>query len=72
MTVSIIHVTMFVCLWFLVRSVLSIVPQSAELFEGSLRENIDPVGEFSDADIWMVLDQVSFFLICEVDFIYFL
>jgi ABC-type transport system involved in cytochrome bd biosynthesis fused ATPase/permease subunit len=42
----------------LVRSTLSIVPQSPDLFEGTLRENIDPVGEYSDADIWIALEQV--------------
>ncbi|KAF9054330.1 multidrug resistance-associated ABC transporter [Panaeolus papilionaceus] len=40
------------------RSGLSIVPQSPDLFEGTLRENIDPVGEYSDNDIWVALDQV--------------
>jgi ATP-binding cassette, subfamily C (CFTR/MRP), member 1 len=41
-----------------VRSAISIVPQSPDLFEGTLRENIDPVGEHSDVDIWVALDQV--------------
>ncbi|KAF5388715.1 hypothetical protein D9757_004866 [Collybiopsis confluens] len=40
------------------RSSISIVPQSPDLFEGTLRENIDPVGEHSDADIWDSLAQV--------------
>ena len=40
------------------RSAISIVPQSPDLFEGTLRENIDPVEEHSDADIWNALDQV--------------
>ncbi|KAF9525987.1 multidrug resistance-associated ABC transporter [Crepidotus variabilis] len=39
------------------RNVLSIVPQSPELFEGSLRENIDPLGVYSDVDIWTALEQ---------------
>ena len=43
-----------------VRSAISIVPQSPDLFEGTLRENIDPVGEHSDVDIWIALDQVYF------------
>lgn len=43
----------------LVRSAISIVPQTPDLFEGSLRENIDPVGQYSDADIWIALGQVS-------------
>ena len=42
------------------RSAISIVPQSPDLFEGTLRENIDPVGEHSDVDIWVALDQVYF------------
>ena len=50
-----------VIIWYdcvLVRSAISIVPQSPDLFEGTLRENIDPVGEHSDVDIWIALDQV--------------
>ncbi|KAG6908348.1 hypothetical protein DXG01_005166 [Tephrocybe rancida] len=39
------------------RSNISIVPQSPDLFGGTLRENIDPVGEHSDADIWIALSQ---------------
>lgn len=42
-----------------VRSNISIVPQSPDLFEGTLRENIDPVGEHTDADIWSALSQVG-------------
>lgn len=34
------------------RGALSIIPQEATLFEGSLRTNLDPLGERSDADIW--------------------
>jgi len=40
------------------RSAMSIVPQTQDLFEGTLRDNIDPVGEHSDLDIWTALDQV--------------
>ena len=40
-----------------VRSAISIVPQSPDLFEGTVRENIDPVGEHQDADIWVALEQ---------------
>ncbi|KJA15567.1 hypothetical protein HYPSUDRAFT_48272 [Hypholoma sublateritium FD-334 SS-4] len=39
------------------RSGLSIVPQSPDLFEGTLRENIDPIGEHSDISIWIALQQ---------------
>ena len=41
-----------------VRSGISIVPQSPDLFEGTLRENIDPIGEHADVDIWIALGQV--------------
>lgn len=44
----------------LVRSALSIVPQSPDLFEGTLRDNIDPVGQYADADIWTSLEKVRF------------
>jgi len=39
------------------RSAMTIVPQSPDLFEGTMRENIDPVGEYQDADIWEALKQ---------------
>lgn len=39
------------------RSAISIVPQSPDLFEGTLRDNIDPVGEHADIDIWVALSQ---------------
>ncbi|KAH7888221.1 P-loop containing nucleoside triphosphate hydrolase protein, partial [Phlebopus sp. FC_14] len=39
------------------RSVISIVPQSPDMFEGTLRENIDPLGEHQDVDIWMALEH---------------
>ncbi|KAG0695819.1 P-loop containing nucleoside triphosphate hydrolase protein [Suillus ampliporus] len=39
------------------RSAISIVPQNPDLFEGTLRENIDPVGEYQDVDIWTALEH---------------
>ncbi|EPQ56430.1 multidrug resistance-associated ABC transporter [Gloeophyllum trabeum ATCC 11539] len=39
------------------RSSISIVPQSPDLFEGTMRENIDPTGAHQDADIWVALTQ---------------
>ena len=39
------------------RSVVSIIPQDPQLFEGSLRANIDPTNQASDADIWQALSQ---------------
>jgi hypothetical protein len=41
------------------RSAMTIVPQSPDLFEGTMRENIDPVGEYHDTDIWEALKQVK-------------
>ncbi|KAG7393122.1 hypothetical protein PHYPSEUDO_012458 [Phytophthora pseudosyringae] len=40
------------------RRSLAIIPQDPVLFSGPLRENLDPFGEYSDADIWTVLKQV--------------
>ncbi|PFH45503.1 hypothetical protein AMATHDRAFT_82867 [Amanita thiersii Skay4041] len=39
------------------RSAISIVPQTPDLFEGTLRENIDPLGQYTDLDIWSSLEQ---------------
>ncbi|WWD18144.1 hypothetical protein CI109_102593 [Kwoniella shandongensis] len=39
------------------RSVVSIIPQDPQLFEGSLRTNVDPTNASSDADIWQALTQ---------------
>ncbi|KZP22608.1 P-loop containing nucleoside triphosphate hydrolase protein [Athelia psychrophila] len=41
------------------RGSLSIVPQFPDLFEGTLRENIDPVTEYADVDVWAALSQAS-------------
>jgi ATP-binding cassette subfamily C (CFTR/MRP) protein 1 len=43
-----------------VRSRITIVPQSAELYSGSIRELVDPLQAYQDADIWMALGQVKF------------
>jgi ABC-type multidrug transport system fused ATPase/permease subunit len=40
------------------RRNLAIIPQDPVMFSGSLRENLDPFGEYSDAAIWAVLQQV--------------
>ncbi|THH32362.1 hypothetical protein EUX98_g1802 [Antrodiella citrinella] len=42
---------------FDLRSAISIVPQSPDMFEGSIRENIDPTGAYQDAEIWVALEH---------------
>ncbi|EEE65131.1 hypothetical protein OsJ_20202 [Oryza sativa Japonica Group] len=39
------------------RSRLGIIPQDPTLFQGTLRYNLDPLGQFSDQQIWEVLDK---------------
>lgn len=36
------------------RSRFGIIPQEPVLFEGTIRSNIDPIGQHSDAEIWQV------------------
>ncbi|KAG6602878.1 ATP-binding Cassette (ABC) Superfamily [Phytophthora cinnamomi] len=40
------------------RRSLAIIPQDPVLFSGPLRDNLDPFDEYSDSDIWTVLQQV--------------
>ena len=42
---------------FCYRSRLAIIPQDPFLFSGTVRENLDPSGRFSDAELWSVLDK---------------
>ncbi|CEQ40462.1 SPOSA6832_02085, partial [Sporobolomyces salmonicolor] len=39
------------------RSRLSIIPQDSQCFEGTLRANLDPSGQSSDAQLWAALEQ---------------
>ena len=41
------------------RSRLSIIPQDATLFYGSLRANLDPFEQYSDAELWRCLQFVQ-------------
>lgn len=36
------------------RNKLSIIPQDPTLFQGSIRSNLDPLGLYSDHEIWEV------------------
>lgn len=43
----------------LLRSRLSIIPQTPALFSGTVRHNLDPASEHTDTDLWRVLDSVE-------------
>lgn len=43
------------------RSRLSIIPQDPTLFEGTIRGNLDPLGEHSDSEIWQVTLNIQNF-----------
>lgn len=44
-------------LLFACRSRLAIIPQDPFLFSGSIRENLDPQGKWTDAELREVLEQ---------------
>lgn len=37
------------------------MPQTPDLFEGTLRDNIDPLHAYTDHEIWVALEQVCMF-----------
>nr|CAB3486519.1 unnamed protein product [Digitaria exilis] len=39
------------------RSRFGIIPQEPVLFEGTIRSNIDPIGQYSEAKIWQALER---------------
>ncbi|XP_044268136.1 probable multidrug resistance-associated protein lethal(2)03659 isoform X2 [Tribolium madens] len=41
------------------RSAISIIPQEAVLFSGTLRKNLDPFEKFSDEELWNALAEVE-------------
>ncbi|XP_042495750.1 ABC transporter C family member 3-like [Macadamia integrifolia] len=41
------------------RSRLSIIPQDPTMFQGTLRNNLDPLEEYTDEQIWEALDRVQ-------------
>ena len=41
------------------RKNMSIIPQDPVLFSGSMRYNLDPFDDYSDAELWDVLEQVQ-------------
>lgn len=41
------------------RSKLAIIPQDAQAFEGTLRDNLDPAGDFDDTEMYSALRRVQ-------------
>jgi ATP-binding cassette subfamily C (CFTR/MRP) protein 4 len=37
---------------------MAIIPQQPVVFSGSIKKNIDPLEEFTDSDVWKVLEEV--------------
>ena len=39
------------------RSRFAVIPQDPFLFSGTVRQNLDPTGLYSDSELWSVLDK---------------
>jgi len=42
----------------LLRNNISIIPQTPFIFIGTIRSNVDPLGQFNDQEIWAALEDV--------------
>lgn len=42
-----------------VRNAISIIPQEPIVFSGTLRFNLDPFDQYSDAELWNALERAS-------------
>ena len=43
----------------LLRKSIAIIPQTSFSFSGSIKYNLDPIGEKSDDELWQVLEEVD-------------
>lgn len=41
------------------RQRLTVIPQDAQLFSGTVRSNLDPFSQFEDAELWLALQRVK-------------
>ncbi|XP_050309352.1 probable multidrug resistance-associated protein lethal(2)03659 [Anthonomus grandis grandis] len=47
-----------------IRSKISIIPQEPVIFSGTLRSNLDPFNQYSDKELWNVLEEVELKEVC--------
>ena len=43
----------------LLRKSIAIIPQTSFSFSGSIRYNLDPIGEKTEGELWQVLEEVG-------------